>query len=239
MVLATATVGHGVGSIIRDSSLITYYDPYLKQSYAGSGTTYTDLSGNSNTGTLQNSPTFNTSHFSFNGTNQEVTTTNSFVNPNSYTTCLWFKTTSNAGRILFEFENTQTGTGSTNLSSRKMWVGTDNTLFAGIYDGSLVKYGQTGYSVIDNVWRYASSHYNGTDLSLYVNGGLVTTYNNIGTARPTTGWWRVAGYKGTGWPFHSDGYFTGDIGSIQIYNRSLSADEILQNFNAQRGRFGV
>ena len=239
MVLATATTGYGVGSIVRDSSLITYYDPSLSQSYSGSGTTYTDLSGNSNTGTLQNSPTFNTTNFSFNGTNQYISTTNSFTNPNVYTTCLWFKTTSNAGRILFEFENTQTGTGSTNFSSRKMWVGTDNTLVAGIFDGASVRYAQTGYSVIDNVWRYASAHYNGTNLSLYVNGSLVVTYSNIGTANPTTGWWRVAAYKGTGWPLHSDGYFTGSIGPIQIYNKVLTDAEILQNFNAQRGRFGV
>jgi hypothetical protein len=226
------------GPTIVENDLILYLDPQNTRSYT-TGTTFTDLSGNGNTGTLQNSPTFNSTNFSFNGTNQEITTTNSFVNPNSYTTCLWFRTTSNAGRILVEFENTQTGTGSSLFSSRKMWVGTDNTLVAGIFDGASVRYSQTGYSVTDNVWRYASSHYDGTNLNLYVNGSFVIAYNNIGTANPTTGWWRVAGYKGTGWPLHSDGYFTGSIGPIQIYNRSLTATEILQNFNAQRGRFGV
>ena len=237
MVLATATAGYGVGSIVRDSSLITYYDPSLSQSYSGSGTTFTDLSGNANTGTLQNSPTFNTTNFSLNGTNQHITTTTSFVNPNAYTTCVWFKTTSTAGRVLFQFENNQTGTGGTTYG-RRMWVGTDTFLYAGIFTG-VVKYGRTGSSVTDGTWRYASAHYNGTDLSLYVNGVLVVTYAAIGTSEATTGWWRIGSYKSTGWYVASDGYFTGSIGPIQIYNRSLSAVEVLQNFNAQRGRFGV
>jgi hypothetical protein len=240
MVLATATTGHGVGSIVRDSSLIIYYDPYLKQSYSGSGTTYTDLSGNNNTGTLQNSPTFNTTDFSFNGTNQYISTTTSFTNPNLYTTALWYKTTSTAGRILVEFENTQTGTGSTVFSSRKMWSGTDGKLYTGLVDsGGTIRYAQTGSSVADGVWRYASAHYDGTNLTLYLNGVFIATYPNIGTPSGTTGWWRFAAYKGTGWPTHSDGYFTGNIGPIHVYNRLLSAAEVLQNFNADRGKFGV
>jgi hypothetical protein len=237
MVLAATTIGSGLGSIVRDSSLITYYDPSLSQSYSGSGATLTDLSGNANTGTLQNSPTFNTTNFSLNGTNQHITTTTSFVNPNAYTTCVWFRTTSTAGRVLFQHENNQTGT-TGSVYGRRMWVGTDGLLYAGIYGGS-VKYARTGSSVTDGTWRYASAHYNGTDLSLYVNGALVVTYAGIGASENTTGWWRIGSYKSTSWPVASDGYFTGNVGPIQIYNRSLSAAEILQNFNAQRGRFGV
>lgn len=237
MVLATATAGYGVGSIVRDSSLITYYDPSLSQSYSGSGATFTDLSGNANTGTLQNSPTFNTTNFSLNGTTQYISTTTSFVNPQAYTTCIWFKTTSTAGRVLFQFESNQTGTASGSYD-RRLWVGTDSFLYAGIYSGA-VKWGRTASSVTDGVWRYASAHYNGTDLSLYVNGALVVTYAAIGAAQSYTGWWRIGSYRSTGWNVASDGYFTGNVGPIQIYNRSLSAAEILQNFNAQRGRFGV
>jgi hypothetical protein len=237
MVLAATTIGSGLGSIVRDSSLITYYDPSLSQSYSGSGATFTDLSGNSNTGTLQNSPTFNTTNFSLNGTNQHITTTTSFVNPQAYTTCIWFRTTSTAGRVLLQFENSQTGAGTS--YDRRIWIGTNGLLYIGIYTG-LVKYiVLTSPSVTDGAWRYISAHYNGTDLSLYLNGSLVYTYLTIGAAQSYTGWWRIGSYKSTAWTFASDGYFTGNVGPIQIYNRSLSTDEILQNFNAQRGRFGV
>ena len=238
MVLATATTGYGVGSIITDSSLITYYDPYLSQSYSGSGTTFTDLSGNTNTGTLQNSPTFNTSDFTFNGTNQEVTTSTSFISPNAYTTCVWFKTISTAGHPVFTHESSQTGTGSTSYN-RKMWVGTDGLLYAAIGVSGTYKYSRSGGTVTNGVWRYASSHYDGTNLSLYINGALSVTYFNIGTADAVTGWWRVGAYKSAGWPNSSDGYFTGNIGPIQIYNRSLSSAEILQNFNAHKKLYNL
>jgi hypothetical protein len=34
-------------------------------------------------------------------------------------------------------------------------------------------------------------------------------------------------------------FFNGNIAISQLYNRALSADEITQNFNALKGRFGV
>jgi len=34
-------------------------------------------------------------------------------------------------------------------------------------------------------------------------------------------------------------HFDGSISIVQVYNRELSIDEVKQNFNAQRGRFGV
>jgi hypothetical protein len=33
--------------------------------------------------------------------------------------------------------------------------------------------------------------------------------------------------------------FTGNIASVQIYNRALSATEVLQNYNATKSRFGL
>ena len=212
----------------------SYLTPFVDGSRTAS---FTDLSGTSNTGTLQNYPTFNTNIFSFNGTNQEITTTNQFINPQAYTTCVWFRTTSTAGSVLLQFENAQTGVGASSYD-RKFWVGTDGFLYTGIYTG-IVAYARTGFTVTDNVWRYASAHYNGTNLSLYVNGALVVTYASAGAAQNFNGWWRVAGYQSTGWPNSFSGYFSGNVGPVQIYNRSLSTAEILQNFNAQRGRFGV
>ena len=225
------------GPTIVENDLVLYLDPQNTRSYT-TGTTFTDLSGTNNTGTLQNSPTFNTTNFSFNGTNQQITTTNSIVNPQAYTTCIWFKTTSTAGRALLQFESTQTGI-STGGYDRKMWVGTDGRLYIGIYTGIVSYVMLSSPLVTDNVWRYVSAHYDGANLSLYLNGSFIYSYGSIGSAENTTGWWRVCGYKSTGWPVSSDGYFTGDVGPVQIYNRSLSATEILQNFNAQRGRFGV
>jgi len=50
-------------------------------------------------------------------------------------------------------------------------------------------------------------------------------------------------YIGTGdvgnGPTSSTGYYNGRVSSVKIYNRVLTAAEVLQNYNAQKGRFGL
>jgi hypothetical protein len=58
---------------IVTSGLVLCLDAGNTKSYPGSGTTWTDLSGNGNTGTLVNSPSYSSSgYFSFDGTNKSV-----------------------------------------------------------------------------------------------------------------------------------------------------------------------
>ncbi|MEM5812070.1 MAG: DUF2341 domain-containing protein, partial [Candidatus Aenigmatarchaeota archaeon] len=84
----------------------------------GSGTIALDSSGNNNNGNLVNGPTWVNGKFgkalSFDGVNDYVSTTNQFSNPQTFSLVIWFKTTSASGRKIIGFENTQTGTGSTN-----------------------------------------------------------------------------------------------------------------------------
>jgi len=63
------------GAIIPQNGLQLLLDAANTKSYPGSGTTWTDLSGNGNTGTLTNSPTFTTDNggaIRFDGTNDYV-----------------------------------------------------------------------------------------------------------------------------------------------------------------------
>jgi len=63
------------GPNIVTSGLVLQLDAANTKSYPGSGTTWTDLSGNGNNGTLTNSPTFSSANggiFTFNGTNQFI-----------------------------------------------------------------------------------------------------------------------------------------------------------------------
>lgn len=227
------------GSIVS-SGLILYYDAGTPISYSGSGTTWTDLSGAVNTGTLQNSPTYTYDAggaFTFNGTNNEVTTTTQFTNPQKFSIGAWFKTSSASGKKIIGWEAAQTGTGSASYD-RMIWIGTDGKLYFGIYSGGQVTAVSTA-TYNDNNWYYVVGTYGGegTTTRLYVNGVSVAT--NTGTPENTNGYWRIGGYRATGWTNASDGYFSGSIGAAHIYNVGITSTQVLQNFNAHRGRFGV
>ena len=59
------------------------------------------------------------------------------------------------------------------------------------------------------------------------------------SAQNYSGYWRISSYKLTAWTSAADGYFTGNISQVLVYNRALSAEEVLQNYNALRSRFGL
>jgi hypothetical protein len=52
-------------------------------------------------------------------------------------------------------------------------------------------------------------------------------------------YWRIAGQSLNFWPSASAGFFIGQIARVEIYNRPLATAEIEQNFNINRGRFGL
>jgi hypothetical protein len=229
------------GSIVS-SGLILYYDAGTPISYSGSGATWTDLSSAVNTGTLQNSPTFSYDaggSFIFNGTNNEVTTTTLYTNPQTFSIGAWFKTSSASGKKIIGFESSQTGTGSASYD-RQIYVGSDGKLYFGVFDGAAARYATSTFTYNDNNWYYVVGTYgnNGTTMTLYVNGASVAT-GTASAAQNYNGYWRIAGYRAATWTNASDGYFPGSIGAAHVYNVGLTASQVLQNFNAHRGRFGV
>lgn len=86
-------------------------------------------------------------------------------------------------------------------------------------------------------WYHVVATYISGDKRLYINGTLVNSNTSTGTLGTNNGGVSIGAYGGdTG--AHSY-YYNGSIAMVKVYNRVLSAAEILQNFKAQRGRFGV
>ena len=85
------------GPEINESGLVLYLDAGNIKSYPGSGTSWTDISGRGNTGTLVNSPTFTGNSFNFNGTNQYVSINRpqTITNTGSSTIQCWVNITLN------------------------------------------------------------------------------------------------------------------------------------------------
>lgn len=203
-------------------------------------TSWTDLVGGSNNGTANNGPTYDSSNgesIVFDGTDDFISTTTQFSNVNAYTIIVWFRTSASNARKLVGFENSQTGS-STNYD-RHMYIGSDNKLYFGQFDGT-ADVAVSTMTVNDNIWRCAVGTYGGegTTLRLYINGVSNATATS-NTPQNFVGYWRIGSFKGTGWTNTSDGYFNGNIGQVSIYHRALTSAEIQQNYIATKSRYGL
>lgn len=228
---------------IVTNGLVLALDAADQNSYPGSGTTWSDMSGNGNNGILQTGTSYNASNsgnISFNGTSGYIsTTTNLGANPYpSLTYSVWFRTTVGGYKII-GIENSQTGIAS-NAHDRHIYIGSDSKLYYGVYDTANRLITST-ITVTDNTWKNVTTVTTGANsISMYINGVLNVTGTGNGYSAYTTSYIRLGSYGlGGTWTNGSNGYFTGNISNVQVYNRALLASEILQNYNAQKSRFGL
>ena len=89
---------------------------------------------------------------------------------------------------------------------------------------------------IASEWTHLSISRDVLTVYLYVNGvaNLMTTYNNSGTMATAGTRVKSIGARDTG-----SSPMEGQIACLQLYNRALTADEVRQNYNTTRGRFGL
>lgn len=226
-------------SNINLNGLVLYLDAANDRSYPTSGTTWTDISGFGSNGTLTNGPTFNSGNAGsivFDGSNDFVNVTpfsSNFPSGSAARTmCAMFRATTVAGgREIFGIgANTGGGTRSA------LWI--DATRGIGI-ESQVPLVLTTDWPGINN-WVYLCVVIPSTNIFsslIYVNGSLVssTNYGTDLTLNTAT----TAATIGTVPTATSAHMFSGNISSIKLYNRALTADEVLSNFNAIRGRYGI
>ena len=230
--------------------LVLCLDAANRDSYPGTGTAWTDLSGNGNNGTLTNGPTFNSANgggIVFDGINDFI-----LLSPmsgfSSFSLIVWFYPTvvQNYNNVLDMNYNSLLNSNMGNYGPRLemnnignlAWVYSANSNNNNFYAQDVLSSG-----LQPNIWICASITYNGsTNNSVtYYNG------NNTGLSRTNAGT-GGGGYIGSfntpriGLGFGSYSmprYFNGRISNVFIYNRELTAKEILQNYNATRARYGL
>ena len=247
---------------IVQSGLVLNLDASRSSSYTGTGTNWTDISGNSLNGTLTNGPVFGTSsggQISFDGVNDYVSiANNSSFEFASTTKDLPFTFT---GWVKYGSGGNFINKGDTGNASQESYaIVIDGTGIAiTLYDtqgGRSVSIKTSAFSPTQNTWyHYTISYtggsvdgtgyqtsYNGTT-NIYINGVSYATTITYTTSSGTYNRMRVQntplyiGSFGTIGTWAS--FFNGSISSNMIYNRVLSSTEVLQNFNATKGRFGL
>jgi hypothetical protein len=234
--------------IITDD-LVLYLDAANRKSYPGSGTVWNDLSGNGNTGTLINGPTFNSSNggsIVFDGIN-DYGRINNFSSDDGagLSVCGWVNpVTLSVDQFAGVFLNwiiNKRNTTTPNTNSWQFITANSKLTFSawGVANTVITPDNQTQgiYTLQLNKWQYVSAcigKNTGSEFSTYYNGHLNFSGSMSGDLGNST---KSVDVGKTGW---ADGYYwNGRISNIKIYNRTLSAQEIQQNYNATRQRFGV
>lgn len=217
---------------ITTNGLVLCLDAANPKSYVSGSTTWNDLSGNKNTGTLTNGPTYSSASAGFivfDGVDDTIITTNSGISGTSpWSLSVWVNVNI-----------------SENGAGRQGWI-----IWQGAYNQSsnqLISIGVTGGKVEVAHWSndttFANSPitfgtfqnivvtFDGSNEKIYVNS--TNTDNKSTTLNIANGSWYIASRS------NAAEYLNCNIASVQVYNKSLSAAEVLTNYNAMKGRFGL
>ncbi len=229
-------------SIITDG-LVLYLDGANLKSYPGSGTTWNDLSGNNNNASMVNTPTYSNlknGAFTFDGvgTNYfDLDSKSSLVNVNAGTVGGWVRyndLNSDSTNYVFVsyggnaygggFILQHTGLGGATLRLELLaWGGS----IIGAPRANIDKVTALPFQGQD---IYMIGTWTTSEVKLYINGELKATVST-NAAIPSRSTLRISSEGG-----RSRGV-NGNVYNCAIYNRALSQQEILQNYNATKGRY--
>jgi prepilin-type N-terminal cleavage/methylation domain-containing protein len=250
-------INHLKENIVTDG-LVLHLDAGNLASYPGTGNTWFDLSGNGNNGTLINGVGYNSANggsLVFDGVDDYSAISYTQTNVISYSIEAWINTSGTSK--LQAIVNNRGGGGGKSLTLGLTSPGGGPTstpgylMFALDTDGIGVGPYLTGKTFNDGNWHQivgtldmpSGVTLNGSSapsyMSLYADGDPITSISYWaagGITSPFTGGGSTFVGRHAPW---GEARFPGKIGSIKIYNRALTPEEIQQNFNATRGRFGL
>jgi hypothetical protein len=228
------------GPNIVTNGLVLALDAANTKSYPGSGTSWTDLSGNGWEGSLIGSASFSSGPNRFDTNCTTITDTGylstssqlTFADASSYTFDFWVKMRANAESTFHSL----LGRGSSNPWLPILTGSTTGLSWYVRFRDNAAVYNDFTIITDTNIQNWTNitiTADTSRNLNLYVNGAfrqtivLTTSLFNVS---------RIAG----GYLSGANQYnFQGSIASSKLYNRTLLASEVLQNYNGQKARFGL
>ena len=246
-ITSTITPTPSVTPINPVSGMIFYYDPGNTSSYNGSGTVLSDLSGNGNDATIFGGPSYtsgNGGYFSFDGTDDYILSPNIYDGSNenhtvevwvyltSVNECLWGDNGQSTPNLNYHFAGSQV-----------LQVGPFQQVISALWGGTATSRGVNGSGSLLNGWNQVVRVYNGTTITPYLNG-VVGSTETVSFDSPyddgLTDWYLAFGHEDTTtYNGTTANFFSGRYGVIRYYNTTLNSSQILQNFNSDRGKYGL
>ena len=241
-------MGFSNGPIVSTNGLILSLDAADRNSYPGSGTKWYDLSGNNNHFDI-NSTAFNSSgpkYMDFNGSYGCAKKVDSDVIVSGNVTVIcWTRVLNSASNWRTLLRGLSSGGDHQIIIQSGGWLigmydNINGTGFnsSGYSQQSLPGYGTTRWNML--IWRYYASSEPYYSFSINDAPGTILGSNNSFNARFKHGFCSIGAYNnGIQTDPSSASQYWGDINNIVVYNRYLTDAECLQNYNAQKSRFGL
>ena len=217
---------------IVTNGLTLALDAANPKSYIGSGTAWNDLSGNNNNGTLVNGVAYtanNTGALILDGANDHIASFPTQISGTGAKSIgVWFLSTSTNRQGLC-------GT-RVDAVTNQGWVFVINRTTAGnltyfVTGGSQI---EIAAGITTNTWYYAMVTFASSTARLYLNGVFLGSVGSF-TSPSSSTYNGIIGSEGA----TITGLFAGRIGAVQIYNRAITDEEVLENYNAYRGRYNI
>jgi hypothetical protein len=240
-------------NIVRNG-LILNLDAGNTRSYPGTGNTAYDIAGTGNTATLVNGVGFNNANngsFLFDGTNDQISTSNIDLSAtNKVTVSCWVKVlnyreTADSSNIVFEFSsnfNSNTGAFVAAFADGSAVYSSTYPVVLGIRGNS--GYNLAGYSktlVNDLSWHHWTCIFDtslsGNENTLYIDGVSRTAISTPLQADNSANFGNYKLFIGNRDTSTIAG--NANIADLKLYNRALTAQEVKQNYNATKNRYGL
>ena len=213
------------------SAPVLHLDAGNTSSYPGSGTNWSDISGNGVGGVLRNDPIYNNSnngHFVFDGINDYVSFSANLPSTDNLTYEVWLNPSELNSSQYYALLNHD---GWDNGYVHFQFLGNQLMFALNPKNDKLAD-----FTFTINTWYHIAAVYSISNerVSFYVNGSLKNNGSYAG-ATPSVA---STTLKLGAWDANSR-FFKGKIGLVRVYHRALSSEEILNNFNISRPRFGL
>jgi hypothetical protein len=222
-------------NVVRDG-LVYYIDAANPRSYPGTGNTAYELKLSGIGGTLVNGVGFssaNNGSFIFDGTNDYIQVPVNYIpTGNQVTVCLWnFGTTAQNSSVFNAHKNDNSRMINIHLPWSDSTVYWDAGYSVGTYDrvntATLSSSQWQGW----HHWAFTKNATTGV-MEIYLDGNL----NVSGTGKNRTMNVADEAYIGR-FQITGSAYHIGRVSLLHLYNRALTAQEVLQNYNATKKRY--